>query len=95
MSVEERFERRRTLQRQRTSDHRARKSAVPSKRRSACLDVVPLSNNMQQHAKDRRAAETVEVREERLFRRHGVQQQHERDRRATETEAQREGRLAR
>ena len=46
---------------------------------------------MQQHARDRHAAETVEVREERLSRRRGVQQQRERDRRATETEAQREG----
>ena len=64
---------------------------VPNK---GCLGVVPLNNNMQQHARDRRAAEAVEVREECLSRRRGVQRQRERDRRATETEAQREGRLA-
>ena len=74
MSVEEHFERRRTLQRQRTSDHRARKRTKQREERlsTRCANLPSAMLNVY-------AAEAVEEREERLSKRHGIQQLRERD----------------
>ena len=66
--AKERLERHRTLQRQRTSDHRARESA--EKREKRRLGVVPLSNDVH-------AAEAIKEREERLSTSRDIQRQRE------------------